>query len=67
MMETDALPIDVSLLEPTTLVAEIIMKHEMTALLQAGQARGCAIHLGRHMLDEQVQLMGRYMTGLSVD
>lgn len=67
MKETDALPIDTSLLEPTTLVAEIIMKPEMTALLQAGQARGCPIHLGRHMLDEQVQLMGRYMTGLSVD
>lgn len=67
MKETDALPIDVSLLEPTTLVAEIIMKPEITALLQAGQARGCPIHLGRHMLDEQVQIMGRYMTGLSVD
>src|SRR5690606_1818420 len=30
MKETDALPLDVSLLEPTTLVAEIVMKPEIT-------------------------------------
>jgi len=67
MKEGDALPLDTSLLSPSNLVAEIIMKPEMTALLQAAQERGCRIHLGRHMLDEQVRLMGRFMTGLAVE
>lgn len=67
MKEGDALPLDASLLSPSTLVAEIIMKPEMTALLQAAQKQGCAIHLGRHMLDHQARLMGRYMTGQSLD
>lgn len=67
MKEGDALPLDVSLLSPANLVAEIIMKPEMTALLQAAQEQGCRIHLGRHMLDHQVRLMGRFMTGQPLD
>lgn len=67
MKEDDALPLDVALLTPSTLVAEIIMKPEMTALLKAAQERGCPTHLGRHMLDHQARLMGRFMTGQSLD
>lgn len=67
MKEGDALPLDASLLSPSNLVAEIIMKPEMTALLQAAQEKGCRIHMGRHMLDHQVRLMGRFMTGQSLD
>lgn len=63
MKDSDALPLDSSLLSPSTLVAEIIMKPEMTALLTAAQQRGCRIHLGRHMLDQQVNLIGRFITG----
>lgn len=67
MKEGDALPLDVALLEPSQLVAEIIMKPEMTALLRAASDKGCRIQLGRHMLDHQVRLMGRYMTGQALD
>lgn len=67
MQEGDALPLDASLLAPSQLVAEIIMKPEMTALLLAAREKGCRIHLGRHMLDHQVRLMGRYMTGQALD
>lgn len=63
MKEGDALPMDVSLLTPANLVAEIIMKPEMTALLVAAQERGCTIHLGRHMLDHQARLMGEFLLG----
>lgn len=63
MKEDDALPLDASLLLPSMLVAEVIMKPEMTALLTTAQQRGCRIHLGCHMLDQQVRLMGRFMTG----
>lgn len=67
MADGDPLPLDVEKLSADTLVAEVIMKPEMTALLHAAQARGCPIHLGRHMLEHQALLMGRYMTGQLVD
>lgn len=66
MKKDDALPLDASLLSPSNLVAEIIMKPEMTALLQAAQERGCRIQLGCHMLHHQTRLMGRFMMGQSL-
>lgn len=53
----DPLPFDVSALSRTTVVAEVLMKPEKTPLLVAAEHRGCPIHLGRHMLDSQVELM----------
>jgi len=67
MADGDPLPFDIEKLSTDTLVAEVIMKPEMTALLCAAQTRGCPIHLGRHMLEHQSLLMGRYMTGQTVD
>ena len=61
MNEGDALPIDTSLLTPENLVAEIIMKPEMTALLQHATQAGCAVHLGKHMLNCQTRLMAEFM------
>lgn len=63
MRPDDPLPLDVERLEPSTLVAEIIMKPPMTALLLAARQRGCAIHEGRHMLDAQASLMARFLLG----
>lgn len=56
MKASDPLPLDTSLLLPGMTVAEVIMKPETTPLLAAAKARGCAVHYGRHMLDEQVVL-----------
>jgi shikimate dehydrogenase len=53
----DPLPFEVSDLERTTVVAEVLMKPEKTPLLVAAERHGCPIHLGRHMLDSQVDLM----------
>lgn len=53
----DPLPFDVSGLPRTTVVAEVLMKPEKTPLLVAAERHGCPIHLGRHMLDGQVDLM----------
>lgn len=61
MKDGDALAIDTSLLTPENLVAEIIMKPEMTALLQQAEQAGSAIHLGRHMLTSQTKLMAEFM------
>lgn len=61
MRPDDPLPLDVARLEPRVLVAEIIMKPELTPLLEAARQRGCPVHYGRHMLDCQVELMARFM------
>jgi len=59
----DALPLDVSALTRDMIVAEIIMKPEETRLLREATRRGCRVHLGRHMLDCQIELMARFMGG----
>ena len=58
----DALPFDPELLDPSTLVAEVIMQPEITPLLRAAKARGLAIHPGHHMLDAQLTEMLRFLT-----
>lgn len=54
MNADDPLPLDVDRLSPHTLVGEVVMKAEMTPLLQAAQARGCAVQIGTDMLFEQI-------------
>ena len=56
MKPTDPLPIDLTNVSPATLVADAVMKPDMTALLKAAIARGCKIQLGREMLFEQAPL-----------
>jgi shikimate dehydrogenase len=56
----DPLPLDTERLVPSMIVAEIIMKPETTALLSAAKAKGCAVHYGRHMLDQQISLIARF-------
>jgi shikimate dehydrogenase len=56
----DPLPLDTERLVPSMIVAEIIMKPETTALLAAAKAKGCAVHYGRHMLDQQISLIARF-------
>jgi shikimate dehydrogenase len=57
----DPMPFDVARLEPPTIAAEVIMKPETTAMLEAAAARGCRIHQGKHMLDGQAALLGRFL------
>jgi shikimate dehydrogenase len=52
----DPLPIDVARLAPSTFVGEVVMKQEMTPLLQAARALGCPIQVGTDMLFEQIPL-----------
>ncbi len=57
----DPLPLDATGLKARTIVADIIMNPEMTRLLDLAKARGCRIHLGRHMLDSQFPLLARHL------
>ena len=54
MNDGDEMPMDVSRIERTTFVGEVVMKQEMTAFLAAAQVRGCAVQVGTDMLFEQI-------------
>ena len=54
MRKDDPLPLDVSRLSPSTFVGEVVMKEEITPLLAAARARGCAFQVGTDMLFEQI-------------
>jgi shikimate dehydrogenase len=47
--------------DPSALVAEVVMKPDMTPLLIAAEKRGYAIHFGIHMLNSQLELMIQYL------
>lgn len=61
----DPLPFDVSTLRDGTVVAEVIMQPDRTALLDAAEARGCILHKGRHMLDAQLSQIADFVTAAS--
>jgi shikimate dehydrogenase len=52
----DPPPVDTAEIAPTMLVAEIVMKREITPLVDAARTRGCRTVLGREMLREQMPL-----------
>jgi shikimate dehydrogenase len=47
--------------DPSALVAEVVMKPDMTPLLIAAERRGHAIHFGIHMLNSQLDLMMQFL------
>lgn len=57
----DTLPIDVTRLQPSQVVAEIIMQPAETPLLKAAQSIGCRVHGGAPMLASQIPLMAAFM------
>ncbi len=54
MKAGDPLPVDVSRLEARTFVGEVVMKFEITPLLEAARARGCRYQVGTDMLFEMI-------------
>jgi len=54
MRPGDPLPFDASRLEPRTFVGEVVMKQEITPLLEAARARGCRFQVGTDMLFEMI-------------
>nr|WP_219341872.1 MULTISPECIES: shikimate dehydrogenase [unclassified Herbaspirillum] len=57
----DALPFAVEGLPTDALVAEAVMKVELTPLLAAAQRRGLALHFGRHMMQAQLESMKQFL------
>jgi len=54
MKEGDTLPMDVSRIDPSTFVGEVVMKTEITPFLAAARERGCRFQVGTDMLFEQI-------------
>jgi shikimate dehydrogenase len=54
MKADDPLPFDPARLDPSTFVGEVVLKAEMTPLLEAAAARGCRYQIGTDMLFEQI-------------
>ncbi|MFO1324189.1 MAG: shikimate dehydrogenase [Burkholderiales bacterium] len=54
MKPGDPLPVDVARLAASTFVGEVVMKTEITPLLQAARDRGCRIQVGTDMLFEMI-------------
>ncbi|MDR3213899.1 MAG: ThiF family adenylyltransferase [Azoarcus sp.] len=50
----DPLPMDIGGLSSATFVGEVVMKQEMTPLLQAARERGCRYQIGADMLYEMI-------------
>jgi shikimate dehydrogenase len=61
MQPYDPLPFDVQSLRSDALVADAIMKPPLTRLLLEAGQRGRAIQEGRHMLDNQVSAIWRFL------
>jgi len=54
MKPDDPLPLDVSRLSPSTFVGEVVMKTEITPLLEAARKLGCRYQVGTDMLFEMI-------------
>lgn len=54
MKDGDPLPMDVSRIDPSTFVGEVVMKTEITPFLAAVAERGCRYQVGTDMLFEQI-------------
>jgi shikimate dehydrogenase len=56
MEASDPLPVDVAQITPDMVVGEIVMKREITPLVDVARSHGCRVVLGREMLQEQMPL-----------
>ncbi|UIN21213.1 shikimate dehydrogenase family protein [Herbaspirillum frisingense] len=57
----DALPFSVDALPTEAIVAEAVMKVELSPLLAAAQKRGLVGHFGRHMMQAQLEYMKQFL------
>ena len=57
----DALPLALDQVGKDTVIADIIMVPAETKWLQDAARRGLRVHYGRHMLDYQIELIGKFI------
>ena len=54
MNDGDPLPVDIDRIVPGSYVGDVVLKSDVTPLLQAARAKGCTIQAGSDMLFELV-------------
>ncbi len=64
LKEDDPLPLPLNNLKKDTVIADIIMLPAETKWLIAAKAAGLRVHYGRHMLDYQMELIGKFIGAL---
>ena len=64
LKEDDPLPFPLNNLREDTVIADIIMVPTETKWLVAAKAAGLKVHYGRHMLDFQMELIGKFIGAL---
>ncbi len=64
LKEDDPLPLPLDNLKEDAVVADIIMVPAQTKWLTAAKAAGLKVHYGRHMLDYQMELIGKFIGAL---
>ena len=57
----DPMPLALDQVSKETVIADIIMTPAETKWLKDATRRGLTVHLGRHMLDYQIDLIGRFI------
>ena len=64
LYDDDPLPLPLENLRASTVIADIIMVPAETKWLVAAKAAGFRVHYGRHMLDYQMELIGKFIGAL---
>ena len=64
LKEVDPLPLPLNNLKEDAVIADIIMVPAETKWLIAAKAAGFRVHYGRHMLDYQMELIGKFIGAL---
>ena len=64
LKEDDPLPLPLNNLKEDTVIADIIMIPTETKWLIAAKSAGLKVHYGRHMLDYQMELIGKFIGAL---
>ena len=64
LKEGDALPLALDRVGADTVIADIIMVPAETKWLAAAKKAGLRVHYGRHMLDYQIDLIGKFIGAL---
>ena len=64
LKDDDPLPLALNNLKEDTVIADIIMVPAETKWLIAAKAAGLKVHYGRHMLDYQMELIGKFIGAL---
>jgi shikimate dehydrogenase len=64
LKEDDPLPLPLNNLKEDTIIADIIMVPAETKWLIDAKAAGLKVHYGRHMLDYQMELIGKFIGAL---